>query len=70
MEPIYRDTLSFRLYFVCSFRQFICIKMHLSDKREVKYYNQFTDVELEMINEGIHSIGLRLLNTHLQMVKG
>ena len=43
--------------------------MHLSDKREVNYYNRFTDSELEIINEEIHVIGMEPLNTHLQMVK-
>lgn len=41
-------------------------KMHLSDKRETKYYNQFTDAELEMINEGIHEIGLKVSEIQLE----
>ena len=34
--------------------------MHLSQKREVKYYNKFTDDELDMINEGICEVARRL----------
>lgn len=41
-------------------------KMHLSDKRETKYYNQFTDAELDMINEGIHEIGLKVSEIQLE----
>lgn len=39
-------------------------KMHLSDKKE-RYYNQFTDEELAMINEGIRKIGERLMDIRL-----
>ncbi len=41
-------------------------KMHLTDKREVRYYNQFTDDELSMINDGIRSIALKLCSIQLQ----
>ena len=39
-------------------------KMHLSDKKE-RYYNQFTDEELAMINEGIRKIAERLMDIRL-----
>jgi len=41
-------------------------KMHLADKKEVRYYNQFTDDELSMINDGIRSIALKLCSIQLQ----
>lgn len=37
-------------------------KMRLNDKSEVKYYNKFTDEELDTINSCIHSIALTLLS--------
>lgn len=40
-------------------------KMHLSGKNP-KYYNQFSDNELEMINQGIQSIALSLCSINLE----
>lgn len=40
-------------------------KMHLSDKNQPKYYNKFSQEDLEEINNGIHSIALRLLSVKL-----
>lgn len=41
-------------------------KMHLSGKAKVKYYNQFTDSELEEINAGIRTIALKLCSIQLE----
>lgn len=41
-------------------------KMHLSGKADVKYYNQFTDSELEEINAGIRTIALKLCSIQLE----
>lgn len=41
-------------------------KMHLSGKAQKKYYNHFTDEELSMINDGIHSIALNLCSIQLE----
>ncbi|MDE5740117.1 MAG: hypothetical protein K2H92_07405, partial [Bacteroidaceae bacterium] len=35
-------------------------KMHLSGKAQKKYYNRFTDAELDLINDGIRAIALKL----------
>lgn len=40
-------------------------KMHLSGKREV-YYNRFTDSELDLINDGIRAIALKLCSIQLE----
>lgn len=41
-------------------------KMHLSDKADIKYYNKFTDSELEEINAGIRTIAHRLCSIQLE----
>lgn len=41
-------------------------KMHLSGKADVKYYNKFTDSELEEINAGIRTIAMKLCNIQLE----
>ena len=41
-------------------------KMHLSRKTEVRYYNKFTDSELEEINAGIRTIALKLCSIQLE----
>ena len=41
-------------------------KMHLSSKSDVKYYNHFTDGELEEINAGIRTIALKLCSIQLE----
>ena len=40
-------------------------KMHLSGKSEV-YYNRFTDSELDLINDGIRAIALKLCSIQLE----
>lgn len=40
-------------------------KMHLADKKEVKYYNRFTDEELSLVNDGIRTIALKLCSIQL-----
>lgn len=41
------------------------MKLRLSAKREVKYYNRFTDDELSLINDGIRTIALKLCSIQL-----
>lgn len=41
-------------------------KMHLSRKTETRYYNQFTNSELEEINAGIRTIALKLCSIQLE----
>lgn len=41
-------------------------KMHLSRKTETRYYNKFTDSELEEINAGIRTIAHRLCSIQLE----
>ena len=41
------------------------MKLRLSAKREVKYYNRFTDEELSLINDGIRTIALKLCSIQL-----
>lgn len=45
------------------------MKLRLSSKWEVKYYNKFTEDELKQINDGIHEIAHMLMDITLEYEK-